>query len=131
MLSTDSVYWFVQTSKEKKNLWKHVDNKCYNYSHFTTSFASKEIGLELNAEKYMIITRDRNAGRSNDINIDNSSFERVEQFRYCGTNLTHQGSIQEEIKSRFKSGSACYHSMQNLLSSNLLSQNMKIKFTEL
>jgi len=41
--------------------------------------------------------------------------------------LTNQNSIQEEIKSRFKSGNACYHSVQNLLSSCLLSKNLKIK----
>ena len=39
----------------------------------------------------------------------------------------NQNSIQEEIKSRLKSGNACYHSVQNLLSSSLLSKNLKIK----
>ena len=43
------------------------------------------------------------------------------------TTLTNQNSIAEEIKSRFKSGNACYHSVQNLLSSKLLSKNLKIK----
>jgi len=45
---------------------------------------------------------------------DNSSFEGVEQFRYLGRTLTNQKSIQEEIKSRLKSGNVCYHSVQNL-----------------
>jgi len=44
-----------------------------------------------------------------------------------GTNLTNQNSIAEEIKSRLKSGNACYHSVQNLLSSRLLSKNLKVK----
>ena len=44
-----------------------------------------------------------------------------------GTALTNQNSIQEEIKSKLKSGKACYRSMQNLLSSSLLSKNIKIK----
>ena len=44
-----------------------------------------------------------------------------------GANLTNQNSIAEEIKSRSRSGSACYHSVQNLLSSRLLSKNLKIK----
>jgi len=44
-----------------------------------------------------------------------------------GTTLTNQNSIQEEIKSRLKSGNACYYSVQNLLSSRLLSKNLKIK----
>ena len=34
---------------------------------------------------------------------------------------------QSEIKSRLKSGNACYHSVQNILSSSLLSKNIKIK----
>jgi len=36
-------------------------------------------------------------------------------------------SIQEVIKSRLKLGNACYYSVQNLLSSSLLSNNLKIK----
>ena len=44
-----------------------------------------------------------------------------------GTTLTNQNSIQEEIKNRLNSGNACYHSVQNLLSSRLLSKNLKIK----
>jgi hypothetical protein len=59
--------------------------------------------------------------------MNNSTFERVEEFKYLGTALTNQNSIVEEIKSRLRSGNACYHSVQNLLSSRLLSKNLKIK----
>ena len=59
--------------------------------------------------------------------IDNSTVERVEEFKYLGTTLTNQNSIAEEIKSRLRSGNSCYHSVQNLLSSRLLSKNLKIK----
>jgi hypothetical protein len=48
-------------------------------------------------------------------------------FRYLGATLTVQNSILEEIKSRMKLGNACYHSVQNLLSSRLLSRNLKMK----
>ena len=68
--------------------------------------------------------RDYNAGRNQRIKIDNSSLERVEQLKYLGTTLTSQNSIQEEIKSRLKAGSACHHLMQNILSSSLLSKNI-------
>jgi len=90
--------------------------------------ASKEIVLEVNVDetKFMIMSRDQNAGRSHSIKTDYSSFERVEEFRYLGTTITNQNSIQEEIKSGLKSGNACCHSVQNLLSSNLLSRNTKI-----
>jgi hypothetical protein len=59
--------------------------------------------------------------------IDNSSFERVEDLNYLGTNLTIQNSSQKKIKSRLKSGNACYHSVHNLLFSNWLSKNLKIR----
>ena len=45
------------------------------------------------------MSRDRNAGRSDIIKIDSSSFERVVEFRYLGTTIPNQNSIQEEIKS--------------------------------
>jgi len=78
----------------------------------TLVVASKETGLEVNPVKtmYMVMSRDQNAGRSHYIKTDNSSFERVEDFRYLGTTLTNQNSIQEEIKSKLKSGNACYRS---------------------
>jgi len=91
--------------------------------------AAKEIGLEVNADKpkYMVMSGDQNAGRTHSMKTDNSSFERVDEFKYFGSTLTNQNSIQEEIKSRLKSGNACYHSVQNLLSSSLLFKNLKIK----
>ena len=51
--------------------------------------ATKEIGLEINTDKtkYMIMSRDQNAGRSHSMKIDNSSIERVEEFNYLGTRV--------------------------------------------
>ena len=85
--------------------------------------------VEVSADKtkYMVMSRDQNAGRIQSVRIDNSTFERVEEFKYLGTTLTIQNSIGEEIKSRLRSGNACYHSVQNLLSSRLLSRKLKIK----
>ena len=82
----------------------------------------------MNADKtkYMIMYGDQN-GPSHSMKIGNSSFERVEDFKYLGTTLTNQSCIQEGIKSRLKSGNACYHSVQNLLSSSWLSKNSKIR----
>jgi len=61
------------------------------------------------------------------VRTDNSTYERVEEFKYLGITLTNQNSIAEEIKNRLRSGNACYHSVQNLLSSRLLSKNLKVK----
>jgi len=91
--------------------------------------ASKENGLEINADKtkYMVMFRDQNAGRSHSMKTDNSSFGKVEECKNLGTTLKNQNSIQEEIKSRLKSGNACYRSVQNLSPFSLLSKNLKIK----
>jgi hypothetical protein len=75
----------------------------------------------------MVMSRERNAGRGDSVKIDNSSIEKVEEFKYLGTTLTNQNSIQAEIKSRLKLGNTCYHSVQNPLFSRLLSKNLKIK----
>ena len=60
----------------------------------------------------------------------NSSFYRVEQFKYLVITLTNLISTPEEIKSRLQSGNACCHSVQKLFSSSLLSKNIKITVTE-
>jgi hypothetical protein len=44
-----------------------------------------------------------------------------------GTTVRNQNFIQEEINRRLNSGNACYHSVQTLLSSRLLSKNLKIR----
>ena len=54
--------------------------------------ATREIGLEVSADKtkYMVMSRDQNAGRIQSVMTDNSTFERVEGFKYLGTTLTNQ-----------------------------------------
>ena len=89
--------------------------------------STREIGIEVSADEneYMVRSRDQNAGRIHSVRMDNSTFEMVEEFVYLGTTLTSQNSIAEEIKSRFISENACYHSVQNLLFSRLLSNICK------
>jgi hypothetical protein len=90
--------------------------------------AGKEVGLEVNSEKtkYMLMSH-KKAGQKNGIKTANRSFEGVAKFKYLGTTLTDQNCMQEETKSRLNSGNACYHSVQSLLSSRLLSRNVKVK----
>jgi sorting nexin-29 len=78
--------------------------------------ASRDIGLEINAEKtkYMIMSRHPNSGQYQDIRIVNESFENVTKFKYLGATLTNQNGIHDEIRSRLNSGNACYYSVQNL-----------------
>jgi hypothetical protein len=91
--------------------------------------ASKKVGLEVNPEKtkYMLVSRCQKAGQRQSIKIWNRSFESIAKFKYLGTTLTDQNCIHEEIKSRLNSGNDCYDLVQSLLSSHLLSRNVKVK----
>jgi hypothetical protein len=76
--------------------------------------ASRDVGLEINAEKTkcMIMSRHPNSGQNQNIRIANESFVKVVKFKYMGTTLTNQNDIHDEIKSRLNSGNACYYSVQ-------------------
>ena len=75
----------------------------------------------------MVMSREQTAGLSHTMKGDDSSIQRVEEFKCLGTTLTNQNSIQGEIKSKLKLGNVCYHSVQKLLSSSMLSKNLKLK----
>jgi hypothetical protein len=94
--------------------------------------ASKELGLEVNTEKtkYMLLSHHQNAGQNHDIKVANRGFENAAQFKYLGTTPTNKIWIQEEIKRRLNLDNACYHSVQKLLFSRLLSKNVKIRIYE-
>jgi hypothetical protein len=83
----------------------------------------KETGLEVTSEKtkYMFKSHHQTAGQSNYITA------RVAEFKYSGATLMDQNCIYKEIRSILNSGNACFHAVQNLLSSRLLSTNVKIK----
>jgi hypothetical protein len=89
---------------------------------------NKGNGLEVNTDKTknMVMSGDQNAGQSHNMSIDNSSLERVAEFKYLETQMK-QNSNREEIKCRLNSENACYRSVQNLISSSLLSTNTKIR----
>jgi len=91
--------------------------------------ASRDIGLEINAEKtkYMIMSRHPNSGQNHNIRTANESLENVAKFKYLGTILTNQNDIPDEIKNRLNSGNVCYHSVQNLLPSCLILKSLKNK----
>ena len=85
--------------------------------------ACKDIDLAVNTgkTKYMETGRHRGMIGNEYIKIGSNSYEKVKTFKYLGSLLTNQNSIQEEIKCRLKEGNSCYYSVQTLLSSRLLS----------
>jgi hypothetical protein len=88
----------------------------------TLTDINKEIDLEVNAAKtkYMMSFCNQKAGQNHDIKIADRSFENVVPFKYLGMIATNQ--IKEEIK-------VILNSVQNILSSHLLSKNVKIGST--
>jgi UDP-N-acetylglucosamine 2-epimerase len=94
----------------------------------TLNDASKVAGLKVNAgqTKYIFLSRHKNPGQNRDIKKINGSFENLAQFKCLGMTVTNENFIQEEINRRLNSGNVCYHSVQNFLSSHLLSKNLKI-----
>jgi hypothetical protein len=78
--------------------------------------ASRDVGLEINAEKtqYMIMSHHLNSGQNQNIRIANELFENVAKFKYLGMTLTNKNDIHDEIKSRLDLGNACYYSAQNI-----------------
>jgi hypothetical protein len=91
--------------------------------------ASRCIGIKINAEKtkYMIMSRYPYSVQNQNIRRANELFGNVARFKYFGTTLRNQNDIHDEIKSGLNSGNACFCSVQNLLSSHLISKNLKIK----
>jgi hypothetical protein len=101
-----------------------LGNSINTIKEFTESLleASRNVGLEINAEKmkYMIMSHHPNSGQNQNIKIAEELFENVARFKYLVMTLTNQNNVHDEIKSRLNSGKACYHSVQNLLSSCLI-----------
>jgi hypothetical protein len=73
----------------------------------------------------MLLFRHQTAGQHCDMKIANRASENLAEVKYLETTVTNQNWIQEEIKTRLNPGNACCHSVQNLLSSRLLSKHVK------
>jgi hypothetical protein len=112
----------VQENRVWQTKWDMSASGLRWWCESTLIDASKEIGLEINAEKtkYMFLSRHQNVGQNRDIKITNRWFGNVSQFIYLGITVTNQNFIQEEIRRRLISGNACYHSVQNIVFSSVV-----------
>jgi hypothetical protein len=87
-----------------------------------------EVGLVENLERtwYMLVSHCQNADQNRDTKIANRSSVNASQFKYLGTTATNQNLTWGEIKRRLNSGKAFKYSVQNILSSRLLSKSLQI-----
>ncbi|KAJ4443791.1 hypothetical protein ANN_05569 [Periplaneta americana] len=72
-------------------------------------------------------SRDQNIVRNGTIKVGDLSFEEVEEFKYLRATVTNINDTREGIKRRINMGNACYYSVEKLLSSSLLSKNLKVR----
>jgi hypothetical protein len=88
-----------------------------------------EVGLEVNVEKtkYMLLSCYQNAGQNHDMKTENIYFENVIQFNIWEREQRIKISFRRKLKSRMNS----YNSVQHLLSSHLMSKNVKSEHAEL
>ena len=90
---------------------------------------TRKLGLEVNVNKtkYMVTRRNASCNANGQLMTNEGNFEEVAEFKYLGALITNRNEIQKEIKHRLNSGNACYYALQRLLSSRLLSKNIKLK----
>jgi hypothetical protein len=126
-LKLNGTYRLLAYADDMNLLGDNIDT--VNKNTETLIGSSKKVGLGVNLEntKYMLVSHDQNAGQNWNWKIGNRSFENISQFKYLRTTPTNQNLFEEEITRKLNSGNACYHSVQNLLSSNLLSESVVIR----
>jgi hypothetical protein len=97
-LKLNGTHRFVVYADDVNILGGSIQSKKKNAEDLV--IASKEIGLEVHAErnKYIFMSRNQNAGQNHNMKIYNKSLERVEEFKYWGTTLTNRNSIHEELR---------------------------------
>ena len=54
-------------------------------------------------------------------------FEKVNSFKYLGTMVNTDNSIEEEIKERIAAGNRAYHAHKKLFTSKLITRNVKLQ----
>jgi hypothetical protein len=86
----------------------------------------KDNGIQLNAVKitFVVMSGDQNSRRSHNVKCDNVSFERVKEVKLFGTVLKYENSVQQDIKSRMKSGKVFYLAEQKFCLPGFLCENI-------
>jgi hypothetical protein len=94
---------------------------------------SREVGLRVSTDttKHVAMSRHQSTGKNHNLLIANKSFQNLSKIKYLERTVINQNCIHQEIKNRLYSKNACYHSVQNILSSRFLCKSLKIKIHKL
>ncbi|KAL1462186.1 hypothetical protein WDU94_014046 [Cyamophila willieti] len=86
------------------------------------------VGLEINVgkTKYMYFTREERR-RKEKLDIGEDKYERVDKFRYLGSNLDEKNRMEEEILEKIKIGNRTRFALKKMMSSKLLSRTSKVR----
>ena len=120
------VAWFDPITS-MLDLWCQWGRFFSEYSNFLQVVSVHRLEESAEKLKYMVMSQDQNAVQNSNIKIGNKIVWRVEQFIYLRTTLMNRNPTHEEIKNRLSYGSACYLVVQNILSTSLVSKNIKTK----
>lgn len=88
---------------------------------------SQKFGLLINENKTKYLKCSKLNNRTENLNIDNMQIESVSNFKYLGTKVNGNNSLEEEIKERIVNGNKAYYANQKLFKSQLVSKQAKIR----
>ena len=111
----DDVVIIGRTAQVMKDTLNKLKNEAYKY------------GLLINERKTKYMKCTRKQVKENKLEIDNMSFEAVQSFRYPGSYVNKNNTIEEEIKERIIAGNKAFYANRKMFQSKLLSKKTKLK----
>jgi len=88
---------------------------------------SIQIGLTINEHKTKYLRCTKKLHKMDGIDITQTHLEQVKSFKYLGSAVNGNNSIEEEIKGRISPGNKAFYANQHLFKSKLLTKNSKLQ----
>ena len=86
---------------------------------------SLKYGLIANVHKTKYLKCTRRQDQLKAINIENKEFEQVKSFKYLGSNVNTDNTIEEEMKQRIVLGNKAFFANKKMFQSKLISKMAK------
>ena len=88
---------------------------------------SLKYGLTVNVHKTKYLKCSRRQDQLKAIDIENKEIEQVRSFKYLGSTVNTDNTIEEEIKERTALGNKAFFAKKKIFQSKLISKNAKLK----